>query len=547
MDVAETWKQVIKVIETYRGSATGAGSALGITIVDSELANKSSYQGQLVKILDGDAAGQVRPIATHVTSTLTVANAFTDSSGSVVQITIGTHFTIISLGGGASAPPPVAPSIGLWMFGVCDPAMSGSTTALTLTNLAGFPNDLFNNEFWIQVIHNANSVGNAPEGEIRRVTDYVGATGAFTCDAFSVNVEANDLVCVFHESILSREIVGRGVLDTSSATAPADSSRSEANNFFNGCLLMTTEGAGAFQPRRIVDYTGAGGIFTLDPNNPFTAVPGTVDYIIIGSQCEFVPAADGANNRTPSDVVGRKDDTADYTPGATTSSIVRLVKGLLGARVIAEGTLTTSSATVPADTGRTEADIDYFKGCILMPLTGSAAFQPRPIRGFTPTTDVFTLDEPFTSAPGTVAYVILSSDYPAQRLIDIGDTVDAALVLTQALNTTQTVKNSSIALFALDALGGPKKDVRVEFWLDTDGAATFTPNWYVTRQGAPVTFVARLIPAIATIATPGAAGRYYYEYGDLPEGGQLEFRVAQDNAGAANVDIDGVLTYLSGV
>lgn len=134
-----------------------------------------------------------------------------------------------------------------------------------------------------------------------------------------------------------------------------------------------------------------------------------------------------------------------------------------------------------------------------------------------------------------------------QLLRDLGfvdDKVSGDRVLTQAHNATQTVKNSSITLFALDALGGAIKDIRVEFWLAADNLATFTPSFFVTREGAPVVFVEVLLPVVTTIGTPGAPGRYRYEYQDLPEGAQLEFRVAQDNLGNANNDIEGVLTYL---
>jgi len=72
-----------------------------------------------------------------------------------------------------------------------------------MPNLAGFPDDIFGNEFYVQVIHNANAVGNPPESEIRLITDYTGATGTFTTNAFSANVEANDLVCVIHESLIT--------------------------------------------------------------------------------------------------------------------------------------------------------------------------------------------------------------------------------------------------------------------------------------------------------------------------------------------------------
>ena len=321
---------------TYWGLTSAAGNVLGTTLVCADLVNEPGYVGLAVKILDGGAAGQVRPIAAYAAGIITVASAFTSSTGAVQQIAASTRFVILSISGGGAAPAPVvAPSIGLWMFGVCDPGMAASTTVLLLTNLAGFPNDIFNTEFWVQVIHNASAPGTAPEREIRRVTDYVGATGAFTCDAFTVNVEANDLVCVFHESILPTEILGFGTLTTSSATVPADAARAaayawETNDYFNGCLLMTTEGAVRFQPRRIVDYVTATGVFTIDPNNPFTAATGLVDYIIIGGQADFVPAADGVNNRTPSDVVGNKTDTAIAVSDAV-SSQVRYLKGILNA------------------------------------------------------------------------------------------------------------------------------------------------------------------------------------------------------------------------
>jgi len=238
----------------------------------------------------------------------------------------------------------IGPGVGLWMFGRVAAGIA-STTVITTDNLGvHLPTDVFNNEFYMQVLHNVDAPGTAPEREIRRITDFVGPTQTFTTDAFSANVEAGDLVAIIHESVLTIEILGFGTLTTSSATVPADNTRPEVDNYFNGCLLMPTEGACRFQPRRIVDYTGAGGIFTLDPNNPFTGVPGLVDYIIIGDQTEFVPAADAVNNRTPSDVIGGKADTAIQTVVAT-ASLARYIKGLITALGDPTGgTLTTITA-----------------------------------------------------------------------------------------------------------------------------------------------------------------------------------------------------------
>jgi len=180
----------------------------------------------------------------------------------------------------------IGPSVGLWMFGICDAAMVASTTDIYTNNLGGLPDDVFNNEFWMQVIHNASVPGAAPEREIRRITDFDSATQHFTVDAFSANVEAGDLITVFHESLLSIEIVGFGTLDTDSTTVPADSTRAglyawENNDYFKGCLLLPTEGNCRFQPRPIQAYVAATGVFTLD--EAFSQLPGTVDYVIISS------------------------------------------------------------------------------------------------------------------------------------------------------------------------------------------------------------------------------------------------------------------------
>jgi len=120
-----------------------------------------------------------------------------------------------------------------------------------------------------------------------------------------------------------------------------------------------------------------------------------------------VPGADATANGFVNDVAGNKTDAAVYAAAAT-KSLMAYLKGVLGIEVLATGTFTTSSATVPADTGRTEGT-GYWKGSILLPLTGAAAMQPRYIAGFAVTTGIFTVDaeNPFTAATGTVAYAIL--------------------------------------------------------------------------------------------------------------------------------------------
>ena len=75
-----------------------------------------------------------------------------------------------------------------------------STTSIKIAGLAGFGDDFFNNHWYMQVLHNNNSAGNAPEHQVRQITDYASATGTFTCTAFSAAVETDDLCVVLHES-----------------------------------------------------------------------------------------------------------------------------------------------------------------------------------------------------------------------------------------------------------------------------------------------------------------------------------------------------------
>lgn len=174
----------------------------------------------------------------------------------------------------------VGPSAGLWMFGIVDATQVASTITVITNNLQNIPNDLLEGQFYMQVIYNASAVGTAPEGENRQITNFVqgGALQTFTVDAFTANVEAGDMVCIFHQSLLSMEILARGTLDTSSTTVPEDSTRTEVADYFKGQVLMTTEGAVRFQPRPI-RTSSAAGVFTLE--EPFTGLPGLVDYVIL--------------------------------------------------------------------------------------------------------------------------------------------------------------------------------------------------------------------------------------------------------------------------
>ena len=176
----------------------------------------------------------------------------------------------------------IGPGTGLWMFGIVDATQVASQVTVITNNLPNIPTDLLEGQFWMQVINNTSAPATAPEGEFRNITAFVqgGALQTFTVDAFSANVEAGDMVAIFHEAVLSIEVLATGTLTTSSLTVPADTGRTEGADYFKGAMIMAITGAARFQPRPIRSNTALG-VFTLD--EPFTILPGLVDYIIVRS------------------------------------------------------------------------------------------------------------------------------------------------------------------------------------------------------------------------------------------------------------------------
>jgi len=146
-----------------------------------------------------------------------------------------------------------------------------------------------------------------------------------------------------------------------------------------------------------------------------------------------VQAANNAANANVRDVVGNKTDAAVYSPSPTVNSLMAILKGLTNSQILAVGTLTFSSATVPADNTRGEAT-NFWNGCFLIPLTGNDAFQPRRIVTFTTGTGVFTLDanHPFTAATGQVGYIITSGQQPTGMLetVDLWSTYTTQVAVT---------------------------------------------------------------------------------------------------------------------
>ena len=126
---------LIKAVISYQGITDAVGAATGTTVVCGDLANEPSYQGLAIKMLAGDAAGQVRGIFTHPagTGTITVTLGFTDNTGAAVQIVAGTPFVILSISGSGSGGSGGAPFEGVYSH------PSGVAEQIVLTQAIAWP------------------------------------------------------------------------------------------------------------------------------------------------------------------------------------------------------------------------------------------------------------------------------------------------------------------------------------------------------------------------------------------------------------------------
>ena len=296
-------------------------NATGVLVTAAEITEASGWwRGALVLGLTGHNIMVIRPVIANTVGTLTVQPAFMEA------IAVADTFLLISTYAG------LGDSSGLFYMGTCE---SGSATTAVCLAMAGFGHDFFNTKFYIQITYNTDSHGNSPEPKTRLITDYDSTTGGFTFGTVTDAVAAGDKILILHESLInsSNSILARGTFTVSLTTVPADSTsgiQAKATGYYNNCWLMPLTGVAAFQPRLIVVFTTATGVFTLDPETPFLAAPGLVDYVVLAPTGALVPGVDVGSNYTPAHVIGNKTDTIpamSAVPG--NDSMVRHLKAIL--------------------------------------------------------------------------------------------------------------------------------------------------------------------------------------------------------------------------
>ncbi len=272
--------------------------------------------------------------------------------------------------------------------------------------------------------------------------------------------------------------------------------------------------------RNVVDtITGSKwGVVAFDASAGINFSGGSASAVTGGSLASLaatltVPNADVTTNTNERDVIGNKTDAAVYTVAAT-KTLEAYVKGLVNGIVRATGTFTTSSTTVPADTGRGEVD-NYWKGCLLVPITGSAALQPRVIASFTNAGGVFTLDSdaPFTTAPGTVVYAIVQGGFSTVPAADsTANTMERHVVGNKTDATVTTIGTTkSLMGYVKGLVSGGRKTSNVTL-ANTDLTGTVT-RFTITNGPIKVWSLGMLI----TTVLPAGANTLLFSF--TPTGG----------------------------
>lgn len=391
------------------GATTSAGNVGGTTLIDTARTEAADYWNDRydIVILEGANQGEVRQITgfNAGTDTITVSPAFT------AQVDTGIAYIIRKI-----------PS-----------SLQGANNA-------------------DNVVETDLVVGNIDGSQVERMESVIKAIQIVA--AAGTGFEEDGSGATLYNTLISVE----GATDGAGTTATiVDSARTEGADYWNGTTIVMLAGSAAGQTRTIVDDDGAG---TLTVEPVLGAASGTGNaYVILNQKgTDWIIGDNNANNAYDSSTVTANDD----------GSVLERLEFLQTVVVVGEGTFTTSSATVPADTSQGAKADDWFSGCILLPTAGSVAYQPRLIVGFTTTTGVFTIDSehPFTAATGTETYVVLSNEADLVPAADstattttahvVGNKADTIPAMNAAPNNTDSLIRLCKAL--LERVGATPND-----------------------------------------------------------------------------------------
>lgn len=272
----------------------------------------------------------------------------------------------------------------------------------------------------------------------------VGAVGGTSQTAGDIIGDTNDIqsrlpAALVNGKMSATDAVATGTSDSGTTTTVVDAARTEADtDYWKGCWIRFTSGNIAGQVRYITGFTPASDTITFIPAT--TQAVATQDYEILPAGAvnvyqwrDTTVPSPSAGGRPVVDVThfggsagtfsgGRAEVNTSHVGGtiqtagdiiADTNDIqARLPAALVGGKMsatesLAAGTSDSGTTTTMVDAARTEADTDYWKGCLIKFTSGNIAGQVRYITGFTPASDTITFIPATTQAVATQDYEIL--------------------------------------------------------------------------------------------------------------------------------------------
>ena len=229
-----------------------------------------------------------------------------------------------------------------------------------------------------------------------------------------------------------------GTADSGTTTTLVDTALTQtATDHFKGCQIVFLNGTAIrYQSRLITGFNPATDTLTFAP--ALTAGVTTEVYVILPANNVDLWGINGVaqtatldtikvetaslqtdtndlQTRLPAALVsGRMDSSVGAMAANTLTASALASDAVVEIRAVASGTVDASTGTQMQDAARTEADVDYWKGNILLITSGVCVGEARMITAFDPTTDTMTVSPTFTQAELTVGatYEILPGNNP---------------------------------------------------------------------------------------------------------------------------------------
>ena len=213
---------LVRTLTAYSGITTEDGAFDGTaTLVDSNLIGRNDFiKEKTILIMSGDAKDEDKG-----------ATAFDNTDGKITlqgtgfshQIKKGTIFRVLNISSieidvanmdakiGTNTDPAGTTTLFAWLARLFAVGGQGlvyygkvttytDTTHFKVSGLTGFGDTFFKN-YRAYVVRDAAGLGDAPQGEMQPISDYVSSDGTFTHTDFTTPLAVDDEVLILHERI----------------------------------------------------------------------------------------------------------------------------------------------------------------------------------------------------------------------------------------------------------------------------------------------------------------------------------------------------------